>query len=85
MEEYLKQNGWILNHRCTCGGPLKEFYRSDKYKAVEVIITPKQGAFELRLKNTRIASGKDVESLINKLTENNYVAIKTKPEEDISE
>jgi hypothetical protein len=82
MEKYLKSDSWSVNHRCTCGGPLKEFYRNNQYKNIEVIVTQSQHAFEIRLRNTRIDYGKGKtndeakELLIEKLQKHGYAKVK---------
>lgn len=73
MEEIITNAGFNIINQCSCGGTITQTWvkRIGEKKYV-VKLRPNRKTFEIRLSNTRIATGKQ-EELTDKLKENGII------------
>jgi hypothetical protein len=58
MRELLESRNWYLYSQCSCGGPLRLTFRSNRFPGWEVDITPGKNSFIIKRNNISKGSGK---------------------------
>ena len=59
MREFLESKGWYLFSQCSCGGTMRQNFKSIRFPSYEVQIAPNKSTFIILRNNVSVGSGKD--------------------------